>query len=534
MSTIQEKTVAFFQPKAKGVYTKGYKDNIRRANNFKKPPWSTVHLLWGDHVYVIAIQNKTATVSARGHIFDMPVEDLTDQPVLHLYQIDCGVGDAALLNFPDGRWMCIDGGPGREWSNTGKIAVDFLYWKIFVDFSWRTEFQHVTKPFHIDSLVCTHSDFDHFGGLMDLAKKIKPASSGGITIGTVFHGGLCRMKRDDGKFEYQGGQGFSQLGPIEGTQLPDVYLTTLMDDFNDFNDLLASAPARPYKATGEYKNWLKGLAKFAGNGVGGLQSVHYGQGYLTGYAPAANNDLSIKILGPVREQFNGKEVLRYLDTSVSKTRVAEPSLTRNGHSVVLRIDYKNVKILMSGDLNFNAQALLLDRVPLGEFKCHVAKGCHHGSEDISWAFLKAMSPVVTIISSGDQDGSYSHPRSKVLAWTGAYSSQLPINDTVSFLGHTEAKYDTPMIYSTELARSVVLRDIVSIKDKNDAAVDGAIIEAGPLPRAKTKESRPYREWMLADNLVYGLVNVRTDGKTVVTAVLREGVNEGFQVDAFEV
>ena len=94
----------------------------------QRAAWPKVAFLWGDPVYVISKQGGTAKVSAKGHHINIPLADLTDKPVLHLYLIDCGQGDAALVQYPDGRWMMIDGGPPREqnWTNTGKIAFDFL------------------------------------------------------------------------------------------------------------------------------------------------------------------------------------------------------------------------------------------------------------------------------------------------------------------------------------------------------------------------------------------------------------------------
>ena len=83
-------------------------------------------------------------------------------------------------------------------------------------------------------------------------------------------------------------------------------------------------------------------------------------------------------------------------------------MTRNGQSVVLRLDFDEVRILMTSDLNFRSQALLLKRWPAHEFACHVGKACHHGADDISWKFHKAMSPIATLFSSSDQE-THIHP-----------------------------------------------------------------------------------------------------------------------------
>ena len=49
-----------------------------------------------------------------------------------------------------------------------------------------------------------------------------------------------------------------------------------------------------------------------------------------------------------------------------------------------------------------------------EFMCDVAKGCHHGSDDVSFEFLQAMRASATVISSGDNEG-HAHPRPNIVS-----------------------------------------------------------------------------------------------------------------------
>src|SRR5215813_10694529 len=130
---IQAGTLAYY------AKTAGSYKPLKAAANFKTTK-RRVALLWGDEMYVISISEGHATVSAKGHHLRIPTADLRDSPLLSIYQIDCGQGDSALVHFPDGFWMMIDGGPARDWSNSGKIAADFLRWKMFVDQSWKNEF----------------------------------------------------------------------------------------------------------------------------------------------------------------------------------------------------------------------------------------------------------------------------------------------------------------------------------------------------------------------------------------------------------
>lgn len=534
--------------------TPGQLAYIKSTSRYYKPlkhvtpgraAWDKVSFLWGDPVYVISSHGDKAKVSAKGHHLMIPKKDLMDTSILHVYLIDCGQGDSALVQFPDMRWMLVDGGPPRQqgWTNTGKIAFDFLKWKIFRDFSWRQEFNFdpIAKvrrnnpvPFHIDSIVITHPDFDHYGGLHELPGKIKESDPfEQITVGTIYHGGLGRFSRPYAAFE--NGSGMSQLGPVEGSELPEAYLTTLIDGFGDVRKYSRVTQQRRFKLSGDYANWLKALEALEGNGVDALKRVHHhtGGGYLPGFGPGG--DLKIRILGPVEESWSGKPALRYVDTA-SESAMESPSKTRNGLSVVLRLQYKDARVLLTGDLNFRSQAVLLKHIPDHEFRSHVVKACHHGSEDISWRFLQATDPVAVMISSGDNE-SHVHPRAKALGWSGAFASPIKSGRDKKYLDLREANYRSPLIYSTELARSVQLWEPYKVYEK---ASDNSLSEVqNPQIQARgrklddpgTENPQSMRKWLLADRLIYGLVNVRTDGKRIAIAVMKES-GQGFHVETF--
>lgn len=493
---------------------------LKAAHNFRSVK-DRVALLWGDEVYVISIAAGQANVSAKGHHLRVPTSDLRESPLLSVYQVDCGQGDSALVHFPDGRWMMVDGGPPHDWSNSGKIAADFLYWKMFVDQSWKNEFNFRKRPFRLEAVVCTHPDYDHFGGFMDMTEKVKLKT---LEYGTIYHNGMGRF---GGKTptKYENGKGFGQLGPVEGAALPDAYLTTLLDGFDDVRKFAKASGGRKWKLAGEYGDWLLSLEKLEGQGVGALQPLHHGFGHLPGFEPAGR-DYSVRVLGPVLETLNGKPALRYLDTASAKS-MAAPSLTRNGHSVVLRIDYKDVRVLLTGDLNFRSHALLLKHVPAAEFRCHVAKACHHGSEDVSSTFLQAMGPLATMFSSGDNE-SYAHPRAKVLGLAGAFG-QLRDRGKNTYLGFSEPKHVAPLIYSTELSRSVELFPPHAVFDKNGDRVEKPELQAEGKTKPDKGPRAPLDDWLLADRMVYGLINVRTDGQKIVMAVLKES-DSSFQVE----
>jgi len=103
----------------------------------------------------------------------------------------------------------------------------------------------------------------------------------------------------------------------------------------------------------------------------------------------------------------------------------------------------------------------------------VAKSCHHGSADFSSEFLRAINPIATIISSGDEEP-YCHPRPDTLGTIGKHS-----------------RGERSLIFCTELARSS--KEYVELEKSN---------------------SSKKRERVVT---VYGMINVRTDGEKVVIA-----------------
>lgn len=93
-------------------------------------------------------------------------------------------------------------------------------------------------------------------------------------------------------------------------------------------------------------------------------------------------------------------------------RVPGVWVSRNNHSCVLRISVGGQSVLLSGDLEKDAeQALLTRHLPM---QSTILSAPHHGSKTSSTdALLSAVAPAVTIISSGFLN-SYHHPHPSVL------------------------------------------------------------------------------------------------------------------------
>jgi metallo-beta-lactamase superfamily protein len=204
--------------------SQGFVPSIGPAHKFRGQS-DRVALLWGRRLRDQARRRDREGVGQRPSP-EITRADLMECGLLSIYQIDCGQGDAALVSFPDGRWMLVDGGPGHDSSNSGKIAADFLYWKMFVDQSWKNEFGFQTGPLHLDAVVCTHPDYDHYGGLVALTREVR---NGTLEFGTVYHCGLARFSGT-----VPAGVTMSQLGPLATSASgADVFVTSLIDGFGD-------------------------------------------------------------------------------------------------------------------------------------------------------------------------------------------------------------------------------------------------------------------------------------------------------------
>lgn len=142
----------------------------------------------------------------------------------------------------------------------------------------------------------------------------------------------------------------------------------------------------------------------------------------------------------------------------------DSSHTRNGHSIVAKILYGSRTMLFGGDLNSASETHLLNMHKDHKvFEVDVSKQCHHGSSDFTIDFMKKMKPYVTVISSGDNEG-HAHPRADSLGCAGRY-----------------ARGKRPKVFSTELARSVNSKD----------------------------------------DILYGMINLRCDGKRLYMAQMKE-------------
>ena len=423
--------------------------------------------------------------------------DLNGGSLLELYFIDVGQGDGVLIKTPDFRHIMIDGGNPRQKQTTGKNAADFVDWKFAKDYRRRT--------IELDAIIASHNDLDHYGGLRGSSRcrAEEELDASEIAVEAFYHAGISWWLDGDKR----------TLGRTDSKD--GGYYVQLLDDRTSAERAVGTGSGPKLQGS-----WGDFIAKVVGasNGDGAptpIVRLDHNRGHLPGFEPADGSP-SILVLGPLGTTISGKSAL---------PKFKSDSTTTNGNSILLRLDYGRVRVLLTGDLNSESQNLILetfsgDRL---QFQCDVAKSCHHGSEDVSFAFLQAMTPAVTVISSGDAEG-HDHPRPRIVAASGASGHLTVQNDEII----------TPLVYSTELARSVSLGSpsAVVFKDANNQTqrLEGAALEAAQveylerLPGAlrPRKGQRTLKGACVVAGLIYGLVNVRTDGETILTATMNEG------------
>jgi len=388
-------------------------------------------LIFGDEV-----QTKGSAINGR-----IPVEfrnrpgyikekDLGDKAGLELYFIDVGQGDSTFIVTPGRKKILIDGGINQR-------AHAYLAWKYRLD-------QPGTSV-DTDLLVLSHADTDHLNGLVPIITH--PC----INVKKVIHSGIATFKSG----EYN-----TELGDLDPT---GTYLKTHHNSLEDLAGLNLSD---------DFTAWKNALV---------AEAMHYSSVDVSDETIDLDEpEIAVDILGPRRDTLNDKPVSKWFK---------DKSKTINGHSVVLRLTFDKVLILFSGDLNIEgAKHLIQDDAIKAKMDAHVFKAPHHGSHEFYIPFLKAVSPQISIISSGDEPD-HGHPRAVFIGGVGLAS-----------------RSDSPLIFSTEIA-SFVETEIKAVTEEDDniEAEDFATSEANKKARHLFKRR------------LHGMINVRTDGKNIYAA-----------------
>jgi competence protein ComEC len=227
--------------------------------------------------------------------FSRPLE----RPIAELAMIDVGQGDALLLRDGDAS-MLVDGGGWSRSDIAARVLVPVLA---------------ARGVRSLDTLVVTHSDIDHCGGIVDLTSYLS---------------------------------------------VVDIVVSGAMED-SPCKSALSELPAGPLRYTRAGDSWLVGRWQ--------VRTLHPGSHY--------------------------------------------PGQGNNG-SLVLQARGFGHKILLTGDIERDAEMEILRRTDPLDLQSDILKVAHHGSRtSTSIAFLQAVAPRLALISSGRRNR-YGHPASDVV------------------------------------------------------------------------------------------------------------------------
>jgi beta-lactamase superfamily II metal-dependent hydrolase len=408
----------------------------------------TYVLIFGDEVDTLAAAAPSGpefrSVKYRNRVGEWKEPPLTDERTLEMYFLDVGQGDAAFVVTPNDTKILVDGGLQRR-------ALGFLIWKYRLDVP--------ENRVRIDHLFVSHADTDHIEGLIPLLKHPQ------IDVANVYHNGI-------GVFR----SGFAEkLGNLSADE---KRLVTLHNKLADLDGLDLA------RTFGE---WIDAV-KAEGSNYRALSDAD-------GVLDIGDETITLEILGP-RLETDGKSLLWFND----------PAPTINGHSLVFRLAYRNVRAFFSGDLNPQGSAHLLSSAGvIPKLRSHVFKAPHHGSHEYSQALLNAVNPMVSVISSGSSPD-HGHPRAVFLGALG-------------LAGRGEA----PLVFATELAATFADVGEAPAPDSGTPVtfddLDFSTSAANPEARRRFKK------------MLSGVITLRTDGRKIYAF---RRVQAGYQWESYRV
>ncbi|MFZ0748833.1 MAG: MBL fold metallo-hydrolase, partial [Pyrinomonadaceae bacterium] len=320
-----------------------------------------------------------------------------DKGVLRFSMVDVQQGDGLILETPP-----------DENHQTKLVFIDAGHNKLFARHV-AARYQHrqssKTNPLEVDLILITHGDADHFDGLNDIKKSetergLEARKRLFIHPRRVYHNGLVKASDSDSVEEEEL---LGRTVTVNGTPM----IVDLYDNPGDAPEDLQNSP---------FKRWVATLKHWAERGPIEFKRVAHGM----------NADELFSFLGSgIKVEFHGPFTSKVNDNGVSRDALPflhkppktalihleeggpvsegfSASHTINGHSVAFRLTYGNVRFNLTGDLNQESMALMREKIGLDNLEAEILKAPHHGSHEFDFKALKAMKPVVSIISSGDE------------------------------------------------------------------------------------------------------------------------------------
>jgi len=475
-------------------------------------------LAWGDEVEVVKITASQVEVTvtifeeledgsvkpARVSGFITPkkntirpadiVVEKKDNLILKIDFVDVQQGDGSVIETPKGKVVTVDGGDNQ------------LFARYLAN---RFRGTSAAKPKEIDCVLITHGDADHFDGLTQIHKsETDPRLDGQkwkrlfIHPLRVFHNGIVKRP---GKKNGVNRKETEMLGPVKIVTDPNTgkKVTLLTGLESDLLNVPDSEMNEPFLA---WKNALKDYNK-----RGAIEFKKLQVGDDAAFDFLADENIKVQVFGPIPSRIGNSEGLKFLGDPPKGPRTGHESLntapvgfsgssashTINGHSIIFRLNYGRFNFLFTGDLNDEAGRALALAHNRGDInlQSEVFKVPHHGSADFSGAFIKAVAPVISVISSGDENArvEFIHPRATIVGALGKLS-----------------RVEEPLVFVTEL---VAFFEVVGFTDPefHKLTKGKAVIENGEAALNKKAGKR----FFAFRRAAFGTVMVRTDGQRLL-------------------
>ena len=486
-------------------------------------------LAFGDKVEVLQEGGGSTPSRVRAlELFDGTLEGTVagkpfrgrDKGVLKFSMVDVQQGDGMVLETPPDdndqtRIVFIDGGDNKLFAR--HVAARY-----------RHRQSSATNALDVDLILITHGDADHFEGLIDIKRsetepEIPDRKRLFIRPRRLYHNGL--VKAPDVVPELQ------RLGrTVTANGTPMIV---------DLHDDPRNAPLDRQNAP--FKRWGKTLSQWEERGPITFKRVAHGMdaNELFGFLAPVKVEIQGPFTSQVTDGGTSKAALPFLHKPPKSALIHleqgtaggsddfSVSHTINGHSIAFRLTYGNVRFNFTGDLNQESMALMRERIDLDKLEAEILKAPHHGSADFDFTALKAMRPVVSVISSGDEsaDKEHIHPRATLVSALGKVS-----------------RGETGIVLCTELAAFFAKRDYSHERPRiakfyeGDEAITRADLRRfyGDSPRRREDEDA-LPSFFGFERTNFGIIHIRTDGERVLvfTHSGKEGMREAyrFTVDA---
>lgn len=347
---------------------------------------------------------------------DDVVRPIKDNDVLKVNFVDVQQGDGCVIETPTGKVILVDGGDNQMFAR-------------YLASRYRDTGE--TKPKLIDCIVVTHGDADHFSGLTEIHESethTTPRKRLFIHPKRIYHNGLVKRPTETNGKDTRDKDMFGATV----TSGDETWITALEDDLRNVDPAEMNRP---------FKKWREAIDVWTTR-YNDTEMRRLELGADDAFDFLEEDDIRVEVLGPITVPDSDVPALKFLGTPKKelgkghnpfelhegKFSSCDASHTVNGHSIVLKITFGGFSFLLTGDLNDQSERILTRAHNEGEINLlsDILKAPHHGSADFSAAFLQAVSPLVSIISSGDESEAkeYIHPRATLIGSLGKHS-RLP-------------------------------------------------------------------------------------------------------------